>query len=217
MCKRRSAHDHPDPGEYRRDDQQSRAHLAPNAPGDRPASRHWRNLPKRWRCRLRRCVRCWRSLGRRSTSEGNRPASARRRNSFPRKIHSTVASWPATRLIVRRQSASARPPLRSISISAPSRLCRAFRSRVSSVRPSAFLMLSIRVSVIKHPHCEPQDRVIRPDNRGNWARARRLALCILSHTCIERTSCRTGTCAVQRRIAGRSPESPQRGRKHRSG
>ena len=143
-----------------------------------------------------------------------RDLAALHHSSSSRKIHSTVASWPTTRLIVRRQSASALPLLRSISISAPSRLCRAFRYRVSSVNPRAFLMLSIRVSVIRRPHCEPQDRVIPPDNGGNWARARSMGRCIFSHTCIERTSCRTGAGVVQRRIADRS--SPQRGGKHRS-
>jgi hypothetical protein len=78
-------------------------------------------------------------------------------------------------------------------------------------------MLSMRASVIRRPHYEPQGPATRPDSQGNWATARSPALGILSHTCTERTSCRTEARAAQQHIAGRSPEPPLYARKRRLG
>lgn len=133
-------------------------------------------------------------------------AETRRRfhhSSSSRKIHSTVASWATTRLRGPQALRISATSLCSISISAPSRLCRAFCSRVSSVRPRAFVMPSMRASVIRRYHCEPRGPAIRPDNQGNRATARSLLRGSPSHTCIEHTSCRTAALAARRRIARR--------------
>ncbi len=126
-------------------------------------------------------------------------AGTRRRfhhSSSSRKIHSTVASWPTTRLRGPQAHRISAISLCSISISAPSRLCRAFCSRVSSVRPRAFLMPSMRASVIRRHHCEPRGPAIRPDNQGNRATARSLLRGSPSHTSLSygRTRCAAAYC-----------------------
>jgi hypothetical protein len=68
------------------------------------------------------------------------------------------------------------------------------------------------VSGLRRPHCEPRGPANPPDNQGNRATARNPALGSPSHTCIERTSCRTAARVAQRRIAGRSVAQRQSSR-----